>query len=123
MTYENKIDQLLSYATKNPEFDSKFIASMEQRLDDQKELTDKMEEAIDNIHTRFIVNTIDNSSDISKIASIKVLALMKYANENENFDPSFVNSIANKIEKKQGLTDNMLRAIDNIHSKFVENAR
>lgn len=57
-------------------------------------------------------------SDMTKLAE-----LLEFANENEWFDRSFVDSLEETSEKHwfTGFTSNQSRALDNMYEKFIEN--
>lgn len=50
---EDKIEKVLKWADKNPNFDTTFIESLAEQLSNGKDLTDAQENALNNIIKRF----------------------------------------------------------------------
>lgn len=51
--YSEKIDAILNWARSKPNFDTEFVESVENQLNERGDLTSAQEEALDNIIEKF----------------------------------------------------------------------
>ena len=73
-----------------------------------------MKEQIDKI--REIMGKEDQ--DILKVSLTKVRRILEWANDNENFDSSFVADMGNRLTEEKPMSDKQLMAINNIYNRF-----
>ncbi len=120
LDYVGLINDILEWSENVPEFDDKFVRSVQEWMHDGHEITLRQKTALENIAVEWNIPSKYNKkySNVIDKYKVKIDKIVAWAEGKPNFDKTFLLSIQQNIKKYNKISQKQKDAVDRIVNKW-----